>query len=187
MKKMTIDIRDELKNLICTKALEKREVILSSGKKSSYYLDLRRITLNGSGAAHVGTLIARKLAPYGFAAVGGMSIGADPVVVSAIMALHVSGREVNGFLVRSARKGHGMQRLVEGPALAPDCEVALVDDVLTTGGSLLKAADALKKEYPDVKLSAVCVLVDRDEGGRENLQKLGCPILTVYTARELLA
>ncbi len=180
------DDRRDLVLMLSRKAYERRPVVLSSGRTSDYYLDCRRVTLDPEGARLCGRLLYALYESLGqaVAAVGGPTLGADPLVVSFMLTALDRGQRIQGFLVRKAAKEHGTRARIEGlwgvPTGAP---VLLLEDVLTTGGSLLQAAEAVR----DVGLVPVCalVLVDREEGGITALSEAGVPVRAVCRAAEV--
>ena len=177
---------ERLKQRIREKSLFRGQVTLSSGKTSDYYLDCRLTTLDPEGSVLAAHAILELLAAKGIRAdaIGGMSIGADPIVASVSAISFLEGRPLRGFLVRKERKEHGRQKRIEG--LEPDSvrNVVIVDDVCTTGKSTLEAIAAAEEE--GMKVLAVISLVDREEGGSEALRKK-YSYHAICTARELLA
>ena len=179
--------RDGLKQILLEKSIQRGEFVLTSGKKSNYYLDARLTTLDAEGALYSGMLVLellKTLKPFP-KAIGGLTMGADPIVaVVAALSAQQGGPTISGFLVRKEPKKHGTQQYIEGWRGAEGDPVVVVDDVCTTGGSTIKAIEqAGAAGY--VVVAAVC-LVDREEGGREAIEKL-CPFHALFTARELLA
>ncbi|HKM90397.1 MAG TPA: orotate phosphoribosyltransferase [Candidatus Acidoferrales bacterium] len=180
---------ERLKRRLREKSLFRGEVTLSSGKKSNYYLDCRLTTLDPEGSVLVAHAILEWLAAKGIRAdgIGGMSIGADPVVASVVALSYLEGRPLPGFLVRKERKEHGMQKKIEGLDAAlknTSRQVVIVDDVCTTGKSTVEAIEAAEAEGMNVV--AVISVVDREEGGSEILRKKYA-YYAISTARELLA
>ncbi len=180
---------ERLKQRIREKSLFRGQVTLSSGKSSDYYLDCRLTTLDPEGSVLVAHAILELLAAEGIRAdaIGGMSIGADPIVSAVATLSYLQGRPLRGFLVRKERKEHGRQKRIEG--LEPNSarspwRVVIVDDVCTTGKSTLEAIAAAEEE--GMKVLAVISLVDREEGGSAELRKK-YPYYAISTARELLA
>ncbi|MBI4459241.1 MAG: orotate phosphoribosyltransferase [Acidobacteria bacterium] len=179
--------RERLKQILCQKSVKCGEFILSSGKKSNYYLDARLTTLDAEGAYCAGMVILELLQALSPRpkAIGGLTLGADPIVaVAAALSHQQSGPPIAGFLVRKEPKKHGTQQFIEGYRGQPGDPVVIVDDVCTTGGSTIKAIEQAKAAGFDV-IAAIC-LVDREESGRQEIEKL-CPFHSVFTARELLA
>ncbi|HIW62002.1 MAG TPA: orotate phosphoribosyltransferase [Candidatus Stackebrandtia excrementipullorum] len=147
--------RDELLALINELAVVRGRVTLSSGKEADYYVDLRRITLHHRAAPLVGRVMADLTADWDYTAVGGLTLGADPVATAM---MHQSQRPLDAFVVRKADKAHGLQRRVEGPDVAGK-RVLAVEDTSTTGGSVLTAVDALRAA--GAQPVGVAVIVDR--------------------------
>lgn len=177
--------RNELANLLRAKSIKRGEFTLASGKKSNYYLDCRLTTLDAQGALLTGYCVLELLDEMGVRpdAIGGLSMGADPVVSAAIVVSAIERRPVQGFLVRKEAKGHGRKKQIEGMDQTQGKRVAIVDDVCTTGGSTLEAIEATTREGCEVV--AVISLVDREEGGSDML-RAKYNYRSVFTARELL-
>jgi orotate phosphoribosyltransferase len=182
--------RERLKQILCEKSLRRGEFVLSSGKKSSYYLDARITTLDAEGALCTGMAFLetlRKLTPQP-KAVGGPTLGADPIVAVVAALSHQQTQTsklppISAFIVRKETKQHGTQQLIEGWRGQPGDPVVMVEDTCTTGGSLIKAIDQVRAAGLKV-IAAIC-LVDRGEGGREAIEK-HCPFHALFTAQELL-
>jgi orotate phosphoribosyltransferase len=157
--------KQELIKLFHERALKFGDFTLVSGKKSTYYLDGKQISLHSTGLRQVSLGLLDLLSDVPFDAIGGMVIGADPIVGGVLVAAAELNRSLDGFLVRKEPKGHGTQRYIEGP-VKPGAKVVVIDDVVTTGGSALQAADRLIEFGCEV----VCVvgIVDRKEGGAAN-------------------
>ena len=173
------ELKARLLVLLKKQAFKRGQFILSSGKSSDYYLDARIVTLSSEGAYLVGSIILELIKDKGITAIGGPTIGADPIV-GAVMALgHLPNLTLKGFIVRKNAKAHGSKRQVEGPALSPGEKALLVDDVATTGKALLEAKQALDKT--GVKIGAVLVIVDRLEGAASNLEKEGLKLDALFT------
>lgn len=181
-----VNHRAELADLLRKKSLVRGEFTLASGKKSDYYLDCRLSTLDARGALLTGYCILELLDEMGVNpdAIGGLSMGADPVVSAAIVASAIENRPLPGFLVRKEAKQHGRQKQIEGIENLRGKKVAIVDDVCTTGGSTLQAIEAA--EQAGAQVIAVISLVDREEGGSDTL-RARYNYRSVFTARELLA
>src|ERR1700685_3229266 len=177
--------REQLATLLRAKSIKRGEFTLASGKKSSYYLDCRLTTLDAEGARLTGYCVLEVLDDMDVKpdAIGGLSMGADPVVSAAIVVSAIEKRPVPGFLVRKAAKDHGRKKQIEGMEETRGKRVAIVDDVCTTGGSTQEAIDAAEREGCEVV--AVISLVDREEGGSEML-RAKYNYRSVFTARELL-
>ena len=171
-------------------ALLKRDALrtgtftLASGRSSHYYVDGRKVTLSAEGAALIGSELLAVLADHPeVSAVGGLTMGADPIVGATLAAAGLGGRpSLRGFLVRKEAKGHGTGQLVEGP-LAPGATVAIVDDVATTGGSSLQAVDAV--ERLGCTVAVVVVVLDRLEGAAAAFAARGLKFRALTTIRDL--
>ncbi|MEJ7755290.1 MAG: orotate phosphoribosyltransferase [Nocardioidaceae bacterium] len=146
---------------IVTKAVVREQVTLSSGQQADYYVDLRRVTLDAEAAPLIGREMLALTSDLEYDAVGGLTLGADPVAVAMMHQAAAQGRTLDAFVVRKAGKAHGMQRLIEGPDVTGRRVVA-VDDTSTTGSSVLTAVEALRDAGAEVV--AVAVIVDRDTG-----------------------
>ena len=181
---MTSAARERLQQLISDLAVVHGRVTLSSGREADYYVDLRRVTLHAEAAPLVGEVLLDLLDDSGVApeAVGGLTMGADPVAAAVLHAAAARGRAVDAFVVRKEAKAHGLQRRVEGPDVAGRRVVA-VEDTSTTGGSVMTAVDALREAGADVV--AVAVILDRDTGARERVEAAGLPYLTAYSRDDL--
>jgi orotate phosphoribosyltransferase len=155
---MATDTRAALLDQIKSTAIVHGRVTLSSGKEADYYLDLRRVTLAAAAAPLVGQVLRELTSDWDYDAVGGLTMGADPVAAAM---LHAPGRPLDAFVVRKEGKAHGLQRRIEGPDVAGR-RVLAVEDTSTTGGSVLTAVDALRDEGADVV--GVAVIVDRGAG-----------------------
>ena len=149
---------ESLKNEILNKAVVHGKVILSSGKEADYYVDLRRVTLDSVAAPLVGQVMLELTKDLDFEAVGGLTLGADPVATAMMHVAAQSGRKLDSFVVRKAEKTHGLQRRIEGPDVKGK-RVLAVEDTSTTGGSVLTAVEALKEAGAIVV--AVAVIVER--------------------------
>jgi orotate phosphoribosyltransferase len=179
---MTGDARAELLDQILAKAVVRERVTLSSGLAADYYVDLRRITLDGLAAPLVGPVMLDLTADVSYDAVGGLTLGADPVAAAMLHAAAAAGRRLDAFVVRKEGKAHGLQRRIEGPDVAGR-RVLAVEDTSTTGGSVLTAVEALRTAGADVV--AVAVIVDRDTGSRERIEAEGLPYLAAYSVHDL--
>jgi orotate phosphoribosyltransferase len=178
--------RDRLATLLRERALVRESVVLSSGRRSSYYFDARQVLLDPEGAALAGALAWGALGGAGPAAVGGLTLGADPLVCAVSAAAWAEGRRVTGFFVRKEAKKHGLQQWIEGPFIEEGTPVAVVDDVLTSGGSLVTAIG--KARQAGGVVVAALVVIDRDEGGRDAVVDAleAAPLHALFAAPELL-
>jgi orotate phosphoribosyltransferase len=155
-------------------------VTLSSGAQADYYVDLRRATLHHEASPLIGMLVRELTSDWSYQAVGGLTLGADPVAAAV---LHAPGPAVDAFVVRTSTKQHGMQRRVEGPDVAGR-RVLVVEDTATTGASVLTAVAALREAGADVV--GVATVVDRDTGAREAIEAAGLPYRAIFELGELL-
>lgn len=175
----------ELRGILRERSLQVGDFTLASGKKSSYYLDCRMTTLNPRGAVLIGRLILARLREHGIQAdaIGGLTMGADPIVSAVAVVSSLEGTPLPAFIVRREAKGHGTQRSIEGYDGKPGSRVIIVDDVCTTAGSLLIAAE--KAEAAGYQVVAAFCVVDREEGGTELVRKK-YPFHALFTAKDLL-
>lgn len=173
--------RQQLIRLFHERALKFGDFTLASGKKSTYYLDGKQITLHSAGLRLVSEGLLDLLEGVDYTAIGGMSIGADPIVGGVLTAAAARGRKLDGFLVRKEPKGHGTKQYIEGP-VESGAKVVVIDDVVTTGGSALQAADRIEEFGCDV----VCVvgIVDRKEGGAANFAARGVEFRSLLTIED---
>ncbi|MEO8106831.1 MAG: orotate phosphoribosyltransferase [Actinomycetes bacterium] len=172
--------REALLTHIKDKAVVHGKVVLSSGKEADYYVDLRRVTLDGEAAPLVGSVLLELTADVDYDAVGGLTLGADPVATAMLHAASARGRRLDSFVVRKSEKQHGLQRRIEGPDVAGR-RVLAVEDTSTTGGSVMTAVDALREGGAEVV--AVVVIVDR--GARAAVEAQGLPYLAAYEMTDL--
>ena len=178
-----------LMELIREKALKFGDFTLASGKKATYYLDGTQVTLDPAGARLVAEGILDLLSATGCggrspnmpAAVGGMSIGADPITAAVVTMSAVRGTPVVGFMVRKESKGHGTNQYIEGP-VKPGDEVVILEDVVTTGGSSLMAIERV--EAFGMKVAGVIAIIDRMEGGAEAFAERGYELASLLTIRD---
>ncbi|RLA79562.1 MAG: orotate phosphoribosyltransferase [Deltaproteobacteria bacterium] len=182
-----MDPRRRLLEILRQRSYEEREVILSSGRRSNFYIDGKQTTLDPEGAYLVGKLLYERIVRggKGVEAVGGPTLGADPMVTAVALVSYLEGNPIPAFIIRKEPKGHGKGLWIEGDkALRPGMKVALVEDVVTTGGSLLKAIKVAQEH--GLEVVQVLALVDREEGGRENLKAAGYDLEALFTRSELL-
>ncbi|HII06635.1 MAG TPA: orotate phosphoribosyltransferase [Methanotrichaceae archaeon] len=178
-----MDERERLLELVREKALRMGKITLSSGKVSDYYVDAREVVLDPEGAYLTGKLMLEMIDPEAVA-VAGMTLGADPIVASISVVGHIEGRDLTALIIRKEPKKHGTQKFVEGPVLPEGSKVAVVDDVVTTGSSLLKSIERLRNEgYEPIQVVAI---LDREEGGSEKLKAAGYGLESIFTRANLL-
>ncbi len=179
--------RARLLELLRTLSFERRKVILASGRESDFYIDCKRTALTAEGHVLVGRLLfekVRKVRPL-VRGVGGLTLGADPIASAIALTSFLQGEPVDSFVVRKEPKGHGTGQWIEGRKTIPDgSRVVVIEDVVTTGGSALKAIERCRAE----KLEPVaCVaLVDRLEGGREAIEAQGVPLDPLFTRKDFI-
>lgn len=169
-------LRDE----IVEKAVVHGRVVLSSGREADYYVDLRRVTLDGVAAPLVGTVMRELTADWQFSAVGGLTLGADPVATAMLADAARTGAALDAFVVRKSEKQHGLQRRIEGPDVTGRSVLA-VEDTSTTGGSVLTAVDALVEAGASVV--GVAVIVDRGAGPA--IEERGLAYRAAYSLADL--
>ncbi|WP_219107048.1 orotate phosphoribosyltransferase [Austwickia sp. TVS 96-490-7B] len=175
--------QDRLRELVKEKAVVHGRVTLSSGKEADYYVDLRRITLDGEAAPLVGEVMLDLTAGLEFDAVGGLTMGADPVATAMLHAAARRGRTLDAFVVRKSEKAHGLQQRIEGPSIEGR-RVLVVEDTSTTGGSPLTAVQACREAGAQVV--AVAVIADRSSGAAERIAaETQVPYLFAYGLADL--
>ena len=172
--------RDDLLRVIKDKAVVHGDFVLSSGQRATWYIDLRRVLLSGQAAPLAGRVMLAATADLGYDAVGGLTLGADPVAAAMLHAAASQGRILDAFVVRKAEKAHGLQRRIEGPDVTGR-RVLAVEDTSTTGASVLTAVDALREAGADVV--GVAVLVER--GARDQVTQRGLPFRAAYDVGDL--
>jgi orotate phosphoribosyltransferase len=172
--------RDDLLRVIKEKAVVHGDFVLSSGQRASWYIDLRRVLLSGQAAPLAGRVMLVATADLGYDAVGGLTLGADPVAAAMLHAAAGQGQILDAFVVRKAEKTHGLQRRIEGPDVAGR-RVLAVEDTSTTGASVLTAVDALQEAGAEVV--GVAVIVER--GARDRVTQRGLPFRAAYDMGDL--
>lgn len=180
-----LELKRRLARLLVEKSYREGDFVLASGRRSDYYFDCRVTALHAEGAWLIGTLFNDMLKELKIKGVGGMTMGADPLVSATTVISHEQGRPLHGLLVRKEAKGHGTGQFVEGFGnFSSGDSVAMLEDVVTTGGSLLKACDRVRAA--GLFIAAVCAILDREEGGREKLREAGYDLLALFTRKELV-
>jgi orotate phosphoribosyltransferase len=172
--------REDLLQMIKDAAVVHGDFVLSSGQRASWYIDLRRILLSGQAAPLAGRVMLDLTAGLGYDAVGGLTLGADPVATAMMHAASAAGQPLDAFVVRKEGKAHGLQRRIEGPDVAGR-RVLAVEDTSTTGASVLTAVDALREAGAEVV--GVAVIVER--GARTPVTARGLPYLAAYDLGDL--
>jgi len=179
--------RENLRQLLLQRSYEKRVVTLASGKTSDFYFDGKQTTLHPEGSQLVGQLLCEAIESSGrrVDAIGGPTLGADPIVSAVSLISFQKGRPIPAFIVRKEPKAHGTGAWIEGERnLRPGMQVAMVEDVITSGGSILKAAEKVEKAGYFVSL--ILSLVDREEGGAERIRGQGYRLISLFSKAELL-
>ncbi len=182
---VTADIaadRARLLEIVKAKAIVHGRVTLSSGKEADFYVDLRRITLDGEAAPLVGRVMRDRVADLDFDAVGGLTLGADPVATSMLHAAAAAGERLDAFVVRKSGKAHGLQQRIEGPSIQGR-RVLVVEDTSTTGNSPLDAVEACREAGATVV--GVATIADRATGAAERFAEAGLDYRFVYDVAEL--
>lgn len=176
--------RDQLHALLLERSVRFGDFILASGKRSSYYIDARLTTMSGQGQVLLGRIGLQLLDHHGWnaQALGGLTLGADPIAYAVAHAATLQGRTLDAFTVRKEAKAHGAGRLIEG-GFEPGMSVVVVEDVITTGESALRALHAVRSAGGQVL--GVLAVVDREEGGRERIESEHVAVATMFTASQL--
>ena len=179
--------RNRLKKILQTHSVKRGDFVLASGERSNVYVDVRLTALRAEATPLIGSAFVRKMQERGWqpVAVGGLTMGADPIVTAISRQSLEFGLEINGFLVRKETKQHGRQQFLEGLADTNGHEVVIVEDVCTTGGSAIKAIERSRQAGLKV-IGAIC-LVDREQGGREAIEQSGVPFDRIFAMSELLS
>ncbi|MBF0480517.1 MAG: orotate phosphoribosyltransferase [Desulfovibrionaceae bacterium] len=178
-------LRARLAKLLLAKSYIEGEVVLTSGKKSDYYFDCKQTALHPEGAYLIGSLFFEMLRDEDIAGVGGMTLGADPLVTAVSLVSYTRDKPYPGFIVRKTSKGHGTNQYLEGLAnFSAGGRVALLEDVVTTGGTLLTACARVADA--GLTISGVYCVLDREEGGAANLAAGGFDLKSIFTRKALL-
>jgi orotate phosphoribosyltransferase len=172
--------REALRQQIIDKAVVRGKVILSSGREADYYVDLRRVTLDAEAAPLIGRVMLDLTSDWDYAAVGGLTLGADPVATAMLHAAAARGERMDAFVVRKEGKAHGLQRRIEGPDVAGR-RVLAVEDTSTTGSSVLTAVEALREA--GAQIVGVAVIVDRGAG--DAVRAAGLDYVAAYSLADL--
>jgi orotate phosphoribosyltransferase len=180
------DVRAQLVALLRSRSVLHGEFVLASGRRSSYYIDCRRTTMHARGQVLIGDLALAALRAEGWAprAVGGLTLGADPVACAIARASAAGAEPIDAFTVRKSAKAHGTRGRIEG-CFEPGAPVVVVEDVITSGGSALEAVAAVRAA--DGNVLGVLAVVDRDEGGRAAIEHAGLRVRSLIALGELLA
>jgi len=177
-------MKARLKEILLKKSvITDREFTLASGKKSNFYVDARITTLDAEGGYLCGKIFLEMLKPYKVDAVGGYSIGADPIVSAIATVSFLADNPIHAFIIRKEEKSHGTKKIIEGNFPAHG-RVVLFDDVVTSGGSIIRGAQQVKDHGGTI--AAIMAVIDREEGGREKIEAAGYPFFSIFTKKDLL-
>nr|WP_226575728.1 orotate phosphoribosyltransferase [Microseira wollei] len=182
---MTSDLtllRQQLLDLFCHLAYQEGDFVLSSGQRASYYINGKQVTLHPQGALAIARLLLPML-PIDTDAVAGLTLGADPIVASVSVVSAIENRPIPALIIRKEAKGHGTKAYIEGPHLPEGAKVVVLEDVVTTGQSAMKAVERLRGAGYSV--DRVISLVDREQGGAEFYQGVGLKFEAVFSIREI--
>jgi len=177
-------MKQELLELLKKDAYAKKEIVLSSGRMSDFYIDVRRVSLTSHGIYLISHCLWNLVKDEDITAIGGPTLGADPIVAGLCMVADQNRRSLRGFLIRKTPKKHGQQQLIEGKELASSDRVILIDDVATSGGSFIKALDVMKTNNINV-VKCLCV-VDRQEGATEEIEKAGSRLSSLFRKEDFI-
>lgn len=179
--------REALKEIILKLSYEKRKVTLASGRESDFYFDGKQTTLHAEGGFLTGKLFYEQVKTFaGVEAVGGITLGADPIATATSIAALLDKNPLHAFIIRKEPKGHGTGQWLEGRKNLPaGTKVVIVEDVVTTGGSSLKAVNRAEEE--GLVVLGIVALVDREEGGRENIEAAGYRLESLFVKSELVS
>jgi len=182
-----MDERQRLKELLLEKSYREGTFTLTSGKTSDFYIDGKQTTLDAEGGYLCGRLLYEliKNAESPIGGIGGMTLGADPLVTAASIVSYLDNNPIPAFIIRKQAKGHGTGNFIEGKSnLEPGCRVALLEDVVTTGGTLIQVIERVENE--GFKVGLIVTVVDRQEGGAEVLTAAGYPMKAIFTREQLI-
>lgn len=177
------ELTRSIAQLLAQRAYREGQVVLSSGRVSNYYLDAKQVTYDPEGFAAVGRAVLERIEPFDVVAVGGPTMGADAIVCATLNAAAQAGIRLPGFIVRKESKAHGLQKMIEGIRPPEGSRVAIVEDVVTSGGSVLRAVYAARDA--GLVVPVVVALVDREEGARETITAEGPEFVPVCTVSDI--
>jgi orotate phosphoribosyltransferase len=179
-------LKKRLAKVLVERSYMEGDFTLASGRKSDYYFDCRQTSLHPEGAWLIGTIFNAMLEDLPIQAVGGMTMGADPLISATSVVSHIQGRPLAGLIVRKATKDHGTARYIEGLANVTEGDsVAMLEDVVSTGGSVLQACRRVQDA--GLSVAVICCVLDRGEGGREKLVEEGYAVRSIFTRPELVS
>ncbi|MFW5666984.1 MAG: orotate phosphoribosyltransferase [Coleofasciculus sp.] len=174
--------RQLLLDLFCQLAYQEGDFVLSSGQRSSYYINGKQVTLHPHGGLAIGQLLLSHL-PQDTQAVAGLTLGADPIVSAVSVVSAIANRPIPALIIRKEAKGHGTRAYIEGPNLPAGAKVVVLEDVVTTGKSAMKAVERLREA--GYQVDQVLALVDRQQGGAEFYQSVGLAFQAVFTIQDI--
>jgi len=175
-------LRDRLLDLLCSFAYREGDFVLSSGQKSSYYINCKPVTLHPEGALATGRLLFSMLSAD-VQAVAGLTLGADPIVTAVSIVSALGDRPIPALIVRKEAKGHGTMAYIEGPTLPEGATVVVLEDVVTTGKSAMQAVERLRGA--GYKVDRILALIDREQGGAEFYRSVGLDFEAVFTIKDI--
>jgi len=179
--------RDQLRELLYRQSFrysDQPAFKLTSGQMSRYYVDCKKVTLDPKGAALIGRIVFNRIKALRPQGIGGLTLGADPIAMAVAVTSYLEGQPIPAYIIRKEPKGHGSRAWIEGN-LPEGAAVVVVEDVVTTGGSTIKAIERLKAH--GCKILRVIALVDRQEGGREAIEASGYPLESLFTVDDFLS
>ena len=176
------ELRQSLLDLICQVAYKEGDFTLTSGQKSTYYINGKQVTLHPEGGVAIGRLLL-SLVPPDCQAVAGLTLGADPMVTAVSVVAAYAGRSLTALIVRKEAKGHGTRAYIEGPSLPEGSPILVLEDVVTTGQSALKAVERL--QAGGYQVQGILALVDRQQGGAETYAAAGIPFQSLFTIADI--
>ncbi len=179
MNKKKTQAKKQLLEILKKNSFKRKRVVLSSGKSSSFYFDGRISSLMSSGAYLIADILLDMIKDDKIDAIGGLTLGADPIIGATVALSFKRKRPINGFIVRKDEKKHGMKKKIEGPALKKSSRVVIIDDVVTTGSSTIQAIKAIQEI--GCKIVRVIAVVDRCDGAKENIAKYKCNLESIFT------
>jgi len=177
-------LKERLLTILKKDAFFRQKIILSSGKESDFYIDARLVTLTAEGAFLAASIMLELIKGLNVDAIGGPTLGADPIVGAISVLSYQAQKPLNTFIIRKAPKLHGRMKHMEGPELKAGVRVVLIDDVATTGKSLVDAVEKLRQD--GVSVLKAMVLIDRQEGAAESLAQHDCPLISIFNSSDFL-
>lgn len=177
-----VTLRQKLLDLFCQVAYQEGDFLLSSGQQSSYYINGKQVTLHAWGGLAMGRILL-SLLPLETQAVAGLTLGADPLVTAVNVVAAYEGRSLPALIIRKEAKGHGTRAYIEGPMLPEGSTITVLEDVVTTGGSAMKAVERLQQA--GYRVNGIVALVDRHQGGAALYQQAGIPFQAIFSIQDI--